>query len=102
LDFGDFGFWILDFGDFGFWILGVLDFGFWLLGILDFGFWSPKSKKPQNPKSNIPQETPKFGVLGASRKELLHNDPKSKIPNPQNPNFGDFGFWILDSGDFGF
>jgi len=42
--------------------------------------------------------------LGASHKELLHNDPKSKIPNPQNPKFGDFGFWIrgiLDFGDFG-
>ena len=107
-------------------ILGILDFG-------DFGFGipAPKSKiqTPQNPKSKIPKiqnpqnpkspkskilrQNPKFGALGASRKELLHNDPKSKIQNPQNPakkvwildfgDFGDFGFWgFWDFGDFGF
>ena len=83
---------------------------------------SPKSKIPQiqNPQSKILRQNLKFGALGASRKELLHNDPKSKIQNPQNPakkvwilDFGDFGFWdfggfgfwilgILDFGDFGF
>ena len=76
MDFGDFGFWILGILDFGFWILGILDFGefgilgFWILGSLDFGFWG--------------------------------RNPKSKIQNPQSklfwPNFGDFGFWILDFG----
>ena len=54
---------------------------------------NPKSKI-RNPKSKIPRQNSKFGVLGASHKELLHNDPKS--------NFGfwilDFGFWILDFG----
>ena len=42
---------------------------------------SPNSKiqNPQNPKS------PKFGALGASHKDLLHNGPKSKIPKIQNP-----------------
>ena len=50
--------------------------------------------------------------MGASRKELLHNDPKSKIPKIRPTKFGfwilgilDFGFWgfwILDFGDFGF
>ena len=40
---------------------------------------SPKSKiqNPQNPKSKILRRNPKFGALGASRKELLPNDPKS-------------------------
>ena len=61
---------------------------------------SPKS--PKSPKSKIFRQNPKFGALGASHKDLLHNDPKSKIQNPQNPKFGDSGFWILDSGDFGF
>ena len=42
---------------------------------------SPKSKiqNPQNPKS------PKFGALGPSHKDLLHNGPKSKIQNPKSP-----------------
>jgi len=45
--------------------------------------FNPKSKirnpksKIRNPKSKIPRQNPKFGVLGASQKELLHNDPKS-------------------------
>ena len=75
---------------------------------------NPKSEI-QNPKSKIPRQNPKFGALGASHKELLHNDPKSKIQNPQNPaekvwildfGLGNFGFWIPDFGfwipDFGF
>ena len=83
---------------------------------------NPESKiqnpkyKIQNPKSKIPN--PKFGALGASHKELLHNDPKSKIQNPKSPKsaksgrksldfgLGNFGFWIPDFGfwipDFGF
>ena len=101
----------------------------WILdwGTLDFGFRpqnpksprskiqnpqnpkSPRSKiqNPQNPKSQIFRQNPKFGALRASHKELLHNDPKSKIQNHQNADFGDFGFggfWIvgiLDFGDFG-
>ena len=113
--------------DFGFWIggFGILDFGPKIQNPK-----SPRSKiqNPQNPKSKIPKiqnpkseipkiqnpkspkspkskifrQNPKFGALGASHKDLLHNDPKSKIQNPQNPKFRDFGFWILDSGDFGF
>ena len=82
---------------------------------------NPKSKirnpnsKTQTPKSKIPRQNPKFGALGASHKELLHNDPKSKIQNHQNPaekvwildfGLGNFGFWIPDFGfwipDFGF
>ena len=67
---------------------------------------SPKSKilYPQLPKSKIqnPRQNPKYGVVGASHKELLHNDPKSKIQNPENLAkkvwIGDFGFWIWDSG----
>ena len=50
-----------DFGDLGFRILGILDLGF----------------RPQNPKSKILRRNPKFGALGASRKELLPNDAKS-------------------------
>ena len=77
LDFGFWGFWILDFGDFGdfgFW--GIWDFGFWGFWILDFGFW---------------------GVWILDFGAGIPN-PKSKIPNPNFfwPNFGDFGFWILD------
>ena len=101
-----------------------LDFGFWIGGfwILDFGpkiqnpksprskIQNPKSeipkiqnpKSPKSPKSKIFRQNPKFGALGASHKDLLHNDPKSKIQNSPNPKFGDFGFWILDLGDFGF
>ena len=112
---------------FGFWILGwgILDFGF-----RPQNPKSPRSKiqNPQNPKSKIPKiqnpkseipkiqnpkspkspkskifrQNPKFGALGASHKDLLHNDPKSKIQNPQNPKFGDFGFWIRGILDFGF
>ena len=37
----------------------------------------PKIQNPQNPKSKILRRNPKFGALGASRKELLPNDPKS-------------------------
>ena len=84
---------------------------------MDFGFrpQSPKSKVPkiqnpkppkskiQNPKSPRSKiqnpQNPKFGPLGASHKDLLHNDPKSKI---QNPKFGDFGFWIRGILAFGF
>ena len=68
-------------------ILGILDLGFWILGILDFGFFgfgipAPKSKiqtpqNPKSPKSKILRRNPKFGALGASRKELLPNDAKS-------------------------
>ena len=96
----------------------------WDFGLGDFGFWisarkskiqnpkSPKSKiqnpksprskiqNPQNPKSKIFRQNPKFGALGASHKELLHNDPKSKIQNPQNADIGDFGFWIWGILDF--
>ena len=84
---GFWGFWILDFGalwsnslreapnapnlEFGFW-------GFWILGILDFvdfGSWILDFG------AGIP-------------------NPKSEIQTPQSklfwPNFGDFGFWILD------
>ena len=55
----------------------------------------------QNPKIKIPRQNPKFGALGASHKELLHIDPKSKIPKIRPKKFG---FWILDWGilDFGF
>ena len=97
LDFGSWGFRILDFGDFGFWILGILDFGswgFWILdfgalGILDFGFWgrNPKSKI-QNPKS--PKSAKKVWILDRYVANLY-----------VAPNFGDFGFWILDFGGFG-
>ena len=75
---------------------------------------SPKSKiqNPQNPKSCIPNfQNPKISKsppkskiwgVGASHKELLHNDPKSKIQNPEilakKVWIGDFGFWILDLG----
>ena len=70
---------------------------------------NPKSKI-QNPKSEIqnPRENPKFGAVGASRKGMLHNDPKSKIPEIRPKKFGfwpkKFGFWVLDWGilDFGF
>ena len=67
----------------------------------------PKIQNPKSPKSKIFRQNPKFGALGASHKDLLHNDPKSKIQNPQNPkfwilDFGFGGFWILDFGDFGF
>ena len=57
---------------------------------------NPKSKI-QNPKSEI--QNPKFGALGASHKELLHNDPKSKIPKIRPKKFGFWigEFWILDS-----
>ena len=56
---------------------------------------NPKSKI-RNPKSKIqnPRENPKFGAVGASRKGMLHNDPKSKIPEIRPKKFG---FWILDS-----
>ena len=107
-----------DFGDFE-------DFGFWGFWIWDSGPKiqnpnSPTSKiqnpqNPKSPKSKILRQNPKFGALGASRKELLHNDPKSKIPKIRPKkfgfwilgilDFGDFGFWIfgiLDFGDFGF
>ena len=104
-----------------------LDFG---LGILDFGFRfqnpkSPRSKiqnhqNPKSPKSKIPnpksprsktkipkipkifRQNPKFGALGASHKDLLHNDPKSKTPKIQNLGILDFGFWIRGIWDFGF
>ena len=36
-----------------------------------------KIQNPQNPKSKILRRNPKFGALGASRKELLPNDAKS-------------------------
>ena len=76
-DFGDFGFRILDFGDFGFWI--------WDSGPKIQNPNSPKSKiqkipkiqNPKSPKSKILRRNPKFGALGASRKELLPNDAKS-------------------------
>ena len=50
---------------------------------------SPKSKNPVSPTSKIqnsksPPKSKIWGV-GASHKELQHNDPKSKIQNPQNP-----------------
>ena len=120
---------------FGFWILdwGILDFGFRpqnpISKILKIqNPKSPKSKiqnphnpkskirNPQNPKSKIPKiPNPKsyakiknFGALGASHKELLHNDPKSKIQNPKSkiPKMRilvilDFGFWIWWILDFG-
>ena len=53
---------------------------------------NPKSKI-RNPKSKIPRQNPKFGALGASQKELLPNDPKSKILK-SGPKSLDFGFWI--------
>ena len=79
---------------------------------------NPKSKIPkiQNPQNRQNPKSPKFGALGASHKDLLHNGPKSNIQNPQNPKSKipkipksksgilDFGFWgflgILDFGDF--
>ena len=88
-----------DFGDFG------------------FGIAAPKSKiqtpqNPKSPKSKILRQNPKFGALGASHKELLHNDPKSKIPKIRPKklgfwilgilDFGIWGFWILGILDFGF
>ena len=54
----------------------------------------PNPQNPQNPKScakiqNLgrwgPHISPKFGALGTSHKDLLHNGPKSKIQNPPNP-----------------
>ena len=51
----------------------------------------------QHPKTKIPRKNPKFGALGASHKELLHNDPKSKMPKIRLKKFG-FGFRILDWG----
>ena len=71
---------------------------------------NPKSKIP-NPKSEI--RNPKFrklGAVGASRKGMLHNDPKSKIQTPKSPKsgrksldfgLGNFGFWIPDFGFWG-
>ena len=55
----------------------------------------------QNPKTNIPRKNPKFGALGASHKELLHNDPKSKMPKIRLKKFGfpDFGLGIMDFGE---
>ena len=120
--------WILDFGlgDFGFWISSPKiqnPQDFHKSKICNIMFQNPKSKIPkiQNPKSEIPKiqnpkspkspksskskifrQNPKFGALGASHKDLLHNDPKSKIQNPPNPKFGDFGFWIRGILDFGF
>ena len=81
---------------------------------------SPKSKNPQNPKIQNPK-SPKSKILypptskiqnsksppqskiwgvGASHKELLHNDPKSKIQKiwPKKFGLGILGFWIWDSG----
>ena len=60
---------------------------------------NPKSEI-QNPKSEIPCQNPKIWGVGASQEELLHNDPKSKIPKIRPKKFG---FWILDLGilDFG-
>ena len=67
---------------------------------------NPKSKictaKSKIQKSRIQNLTPNFGALGASHKELLHNDPKSKFPKFGRKSL-DFGFgigelWILDSG----
>ena len=117
-----------------------LDFGFWIGGfwILDFGaeIQNPKSPNPKSkipkiqnpkspkskirnpqdpksaksPKSKIFRQNPKFGALGASHKDLLHNDPKSKTPKSKISgfwirgilDFGDFGFWIWRILDFGF
>ena len=45
----------------------------------------PKIQNPKSPKSKIFRQNPKFGALGASHKDLLHNDLKSKIPKIQNP-----------------
>ena len=119
--------------DFGFWIgeFWILDFGPKIQNPKSprSKIQNPKSPKskiqnPQNPKSKIrnpprskiqnPQnpQNPKssakiqnLGRWGASQKDLLHNDPKSKIPKIQNLGILDFGFWIrgiLDFGDFGF
>ena len=80
-----------DFGDFGFWIW---DSGPKIQNKLP-KIQNPKSPKskiqnpqnpktpkskiqnPQNPKSKILRRNPKFGALGASRKELLPNAAKS-------------------------
>ena len=63
----------------------------------------PQSKnqksKIQNPKSKIRNPKSKIqnlGALGASHKELLHNDPKSKIHKIRSKKYfglGNFGFW---------
>ena len=56
----------------------------------------------QNPKSEIQnsRENPKFGAVGASRKGMLHTDPKSQIQTEKVwiLDFGLGNFWILDSG----
>ena len=81
--------WILDFG------LGNVGFG---IPAPESEIQSPKIRNPKSPKSKIPRQNRKFGALGASHKELLHNDPKSKIPKIQTLgilDFGDWGFWIL-------
>ena len=123
--------------DFGFWIGGfwILDFGPKIQNPKSPKSKIPKIQSPKSPKSKIPKiqnpksprskiqnpqnrtskifrQNPKFGALGASHKELLHNDPKSKIQNPKSPNCGFWGFWILefgfgafwilDCGNFGF
>ena len=59
---------------------------------------NPKSPKSQNPKSKIPK------IQNPQNPKIQNpKSPKSKIQNPQNPksklfwpDFGDFGFWILD------
>ncbi len=62
-----------------------------LVGVLSILILSRIQHLVQNPKSKIQPQNPKFGPLGASQEELLHNDPKSQ--NPQNPAQK---VWILD------
>ena len=62
---------------------------------------NPKSPKSQNPKS---PKSPKSKIPKIPKSKIQNpQNPKSKIQNPQNPksklfwpDFGDFGFWILD------
>ena len=73
---------------------------------------SPKSQNPKSPKSKIPKilksKITKIPKIQNPQNPKIQNpqnpkSPKSKIQNPQNPksklfwpDFGDFGFWILD------
>ena len=53
--------------------------------------------KIRNPKFKIPRQNPKFGALGASQKELLHNDPKSSIFQNPKSSVLKIRFWIFRS-----
>ena len=93
----DFGFWRFEILDFG-------DFGFWILGSLDFGFWGRNTKsKIQNPKSPIQTFLAKISGFWILDFGSLCSNSLCEAPTPHILDFGgDFEFWILDLGDFGF